>query len=178
MFKKMLVAAAILASSNAVFAQGIPYVGASIGVNKIAVDSFTMHERKPALNIFGGYGSVVTSNIYLGGEAFFNKAAGTVSLLDGSISNRYSYGIDFIPGLMLTEHTMLFAKGGVTRASYKDYGSQNDITGLQAGLGLQTSLTEKLDLRGEYVYSNFNGFNNPTKLTTDQVDVGLVYKFE
>jgi opacity protein-like surface antigen len=175
MFKKLLVAAAIIASSNvALAANGIPYVGASIGVTNTLDDN--IGGRNANINIFGGYGSLVNQNIYLGGEVFANKALGDIVY---DISNRFSYGASFIPGVLISEHTMLYGRAGLVNASYNGYGYISNITGLQAGLGIQTSLTQKVDLRAEYVYSNYeHAFNNDFKPTTDQVNLGLVYKFE
>jgi len=173
MFKKLLIATAILASSSAALAaSGVPYVGASVGVTNTLDD--VIGGRNLNVNIFGGYGAVVTQNIYLGGEVFANKATGDIVY---SLSNRFSYGASFIPGLLLSEHTMLYGRAGLVNASY-NAGYTTNISGLQAGLGLQTSLTEKVDLRAEYVYSNYDHFNNDFKPTTDQVNLGIVYKFE
>lgn len=175
MFKKLLVATAILASSSvALAANGIPYVGASVGVVNTLDD--TIGGRNANINIFGGYGSTVAPNFYLGGEVFANKALGDIVY---SISNRFSYGASIIPGLLLSENTMLYARAGLVNSSYNSWGYVQNISGLQAGLGLQTSVTQKVDLRAEYVYSNYeHAFNNDFKPTTDQVNLGVVYKFE
>ena len=175
MFKKLLVATAILASSSvALAANGVPYVGASIGVVNTLDDN--VGGRNANVNIFGGYGSAINQNIYLGGEVFANKTTGDIFY---SISNRFSYGASFIPGLLLSDHTMLYARAGLVNSSYDGYGHIENISGLQAGLGLQTSLTQKVDLRAEYVYSNYErAFNNDFKPSTDQVNLGVVYKFE
>jgi opacity protein-like surface antigen len=194
MFKKLLVATAILATSSAVFAAGVPYVGANIGVNDTIsndnIAGFNISGRNPNFGIFGGYGATVNQNIYLGGEVFVSKTTGDI--IDGgssaegdayNLTNRYSYGVSFIPGVLLSEHTMLYGRAGLINSSYKessDFGHNDTTTstGLQAGLGLQTSLTQNIDIRGEYVYSNFEHFGNDVKPTTDQVNLGVVYKFQ
>lgn len=175
MFKKLLVAAAILASSSVAFAAA-PYVGASVGLSDTQIGDFG--GRNPNFNIFGGYGAMINQSIYLGGEAFVGKATGEIDNFS-TLSNRYIYGASFIPGLMLSEHTMIYARAGLDNASYDVFGDDETITGVQAGLGMQVGLTQNLDLRGEYVYSNYNAFKgNDVKPTNDQFNLGLVYKFE
>lgn len=201
MFKKMLVTTAILAAASSAYAAA-PYVGGSIGVldtlynvkETASGSTFNTGGRNPNFTIFGGYGAVVNQNIYLGGEVFANTATGTLdgaSTDDASVKyeTRYTYGASFIPGFMLTDHTMVYGRLGVVRASFNvnasvpgETSNTNDsVTGGQAGLGVQTNLMQNLDLRGEYVYSDYNSFTESgvkTSPTSDQFNVGLVYKFD
>jgi opacity protein-like surface antigen len=101
---------------------------------------------------------------------------------------RHSYGVNLIPGIMLSSSTMLYGRVGIVRTHFETtvtniYGSENDtadVTGTQGGLGLQTSLSTKVELRGEYVYTKYRSFttdgleSNPT---ANQFNIGLVYKF-
>jgi len=198
MFKKMLVATAILASSSVAFANaGVPYAGASIGVNdtqmnvKDAGSTFNVGGRNANFTLFAGYGALVNPMFYLGGEAFVNSTAGNFDAVNapaiGTVTydTRYTYGVSLIPGLMLSDHVMAYGRVGVARASFnvKAPGANDDesVTGAQAGLGLQTSVTQNLDLRGEYVYSSYRSFTTggvKTSPSSDQFNVGLVYKFE
>jgi opacity protein-like surface antigen len=203
MFKKLLVATAILTSSSVAFA-GVPYIGASIGVNNTQYNAkvddvgttLNLGGRNPNFNIFGGYGAVVNQNIYVGGEVFANTTTGdTEAYTSGSgattlkYETRYTYGVSLIPGLMLSEHTMAYGRLGVVRGNFNvkattPVASSNDddsVAGAQAGVGIQTNLIHNVDLRAEYVYSDYRSFtenNVKTSPTSDQFNLGLVYKFE
>jgi opacity protein-like surface antigen len=75
---------------------------------------------------------------------------------------------------------MGYARFGVIRSRFMPKGaSNNTITGGQFGLGLQTSLMQNWDIRGEYTYSAYSSLTgvagNPR---TDQATLSLVYKFD
>jgi outer membrane immunogenic protein len=199
MFKKLLIATAILTSGSVALA-GTPYIGASIGVNNTnlnnKVDSVGLTSnvggRNPSLGIFAGYGSLINQNIYLGGEVFANTTTGNTEALTFDSTSikyetRYTYGASFIPGLMISPQTMVYGRVGVVRGSFNvdastSTASSNDddsVAGAQAGVGIQTSLIQNLDLRAEYVYSDYRSFTQAgvkVTPTSDQFNLGLVYK--
>lgn len=175
MFKKLFVASAVLAASSTMaFAVGAPYLGASIGV----VDNIakTASYRGAPLTINGGYGAVVNQSLYLAGEVF--ATIGTFTLTNNSFVNNlqttYGYGASFIPGVMISDHTMTYARLGVVKTRFTNY--SKTVTGGQIGLGLQTSVTQNWDLRGEYDYTKYNKFSG-ISASTDAFNLGLVYKF-
>jgi len=172
MFKKLLVASAILAMTSHVAMAGVPYVGASMGV--VATTSGSGNFRGLPITVSGGYGSLINPNVYLGGEIF--GVLTTVNFDNNaqpSLKTTYGYGISFIPGLMLSEHTMTYARLGVVRSRFTNY--DKNVTGGQAGVGIQTSVTQNVDLRGEYDYTKYTNFSN---VKSDGFNLGLVYKIE
>ncbi len=179
MFKKLLIASAILATSSTVaLASGAPYLGASLGVidNTANAGSF----RGMPITINGGYGAILNQNIYLGGEIF--GVIGTSTLNNNvnlgsaqSLKTTYGYGASFIPGFMLSDHTMAFARVGVVKTRFSQI--NETATGGQLGLGLQTSLTQNWDLRGEYDYTKYRRVSGVSP-KTDTFNLGVVYKFE
>jgi outer membrane immunogenic protein len=201
MLKKLLIAAAILATSSTIaFANG-PYLGASLGVNNTKFDgknadgdnTFSLGSRGALLNVFGGYGATVNQNIYLGGELFAGATNANAKVKDSdgtaNLRTKYSFGISFIPGYMLTDHTMLYGRVGLvkTRFEAKDTSAgttttdRKTLTGGQVGLGMQTSLTQNVDLRGEYVYTGYRSakmLGDKMTPSTDQFNLGVVYKFD
>lgn len=180
MFKKVLIASAILASTiGAALANPAPYVGASIGV--IANTSSNGGNGQPAnyrgvpVNLFAGYGGIVNQNIYLAGELTGTLGTGELNSNNG-IKTTYGYGASFIPGVMLSDHTMAFARAGVVRTRFSQVSEMS--TGGQVGLGLQTSLTQNVDLRGEYDYTAYRSVGGIGSPRQDAFNLGLAYKFD
>lgn len=182
MLKKLFVTSAatfLLASSTAALANGMPYVGAGLGVKS------TGGERFMPLNVFAGYGGIASPGLYLGGE--LNADLTSLMLSDSSnFRTTYGLGLSFIPGMMLSDSTMLYGRAGVVRSKFNSHGG-NLVNGGQLGLGLQTRLTQNVDLRGEYVYTKYHSFSmnagNGTTIhigapTSDQFNLAFVYKFQ
>ncbi len=178
MFKKLLVASAILATSSTLaFANGAPYAGISVGVvdNTAGTGSF----RGLPLTINGGYGAIVNQNVYLAGEVFGVIATSSLNTNQNpgqsNLKSTYGYGLSFIPGLMLSDHTMGYARLGVVKTRFT--GLSDTATGGQIGLGLQTSITQNWDLRGEYDYTDYRRVSGVSP-QADAFNLGFVYKFE
>ncbi|HSW69986.1 MAG TPA: outer membrane beta-barrel protein [Gammaproteobacteria bacterium] len=177
MFKKLFVASAVFitSSSFALAAAGAPYLGASLGV----VDNTSTNNnfRGMPLTVSAGYGATVSQSLYLAGELF--GVIGTANLdnnaMMGSVKTTYGYGASFIPGVMLSDHTMTYARVGVVKSRFTNF--NKTVTGGQLGLGLQTSITQNWDLRGEYDYTAYNKFSG-ISTKADAFNMGLVYKFE
>lgn len=156
------------------FAAG-PYIGGSIGMrDNISSGAYRGIEG----TLSAGYGTMLSPCWYLAGEIFggdsFNlqdhKTPGNLG-----IRSSWSYGLDVIPGFMLTDYVLAYARGGVVRTRFSD--ANVNATGGRAGVGLQTSIAQCWDLRGEYVYTYYGKVSNVGKPQSDQVNVGLVYKF-
>lgn len=173
MLKKALFVLASL-SASAVFANSAPYVGASLGV-VTNTDSTGGNFRGVPVSVFAGYGGTLTPMMYLGGELL--GILGTANINDdGNDRTTSGYSVSVIPGLMLSGHTMLLGRLGVVRNRFND--ANNDYsTGGQIGVGLQTSITQEWDIRGEYDYAKFNKVNgiHPRQ---DQASLGIIYKFD
>jgi opacity protein-like surface antigen len=177
MLKKLLVAAAVLAvSSSVAFANGAPYVGFSVG-QKTNTSTYLNFRGIPA-DIFLGYGATLGQGFYLGGEVLANLVTANVS--DNGLKTTYGYSIGFIPGLMLSDHTMGYGRLGLMRSRFEPAGfSAKTVSAVQFGLGLQTNLMQNWDLRGEYDYDAYGSVSgvsgNPRG---DEFNIGLVYKFD
>lgn len=191
MLKKVILASAIAAATTGMaVANTAPYVGASVGVitntNNVKVNgsNFTGGAyRGIPVNVFAGYGGVISQSFYLAGELF--GTVGTANISDNTqMKTSYGYGASIIPGLMLSDRTLAFARAGVVRSRFPN--NSDSQTGGQFGLGMQTSLTQNVDLRGEYDFTayqakNYNlggGTTSSVAPRADQFTVGLVYKFE
>lgn len=209
MLKKIIVTSAILATSSSfAFADAVPYVGANLGLNsnsfnfKNAAGNTNTHFNSTGLTggAFAGLGGIVSQNIYLGAEAFVNggsmstatKTTDNLGTTD-KIKMTYTYGLDFVPGYMVTENIKVYAKVGIVRSRFKltqtpvqpsSLGSgstYNTVTGGQLGLGVQTAVARNVDVRGEFVhtsYSSFTAYGNNIKPRNNQVNLGLVYNFD
>lgn len=169
MLKKLFIASAILISSSTVaFANGVPYIGAGLGVKS------TNGVRFMPLNIFGGYGGIVSPGIYLAGELSADLTS--INLSSSSLlKTTYGLAASVIPGILLSDTTMLYGRAGVIRSNFSYPGYHNYANGGQLGLGMQTRVAQNLSLRGEYVYTSYSRSLSPT---SDQFNLGLVYKFE
>jgi opacity protein-like surface antigen len=187
MFKKVLLGIAILTSTIGVAsaAGAAPYIGAGLGVTTNTQNSSSLFGsyRGVPFNVFAGFGGVVTESFYLAGEVAGTLGTAVVSDY-GSLKTTYGYGVSILPGVMLSDHTLAFARAGVVRSRFSEV-SQTQ-TGGQFGVGLQTGLTQNLDLRGEYDFTAYRkittalipGVNMSTSPRQDAFTLSLVYKFE
>jgi len=185
MIKKLLIASAILATSSTIaVASGAPYMGASVGV--VTTTAPYSSFRGVPLTINAGYGAMVSQSIYLAGEVFGVVGTSTVTnnnQLGWSPRTTYGYGLSFIPGIMVSDHTMTYARLGVVKSRFSNSGSgifknvSSTETGTQVGLGMQTSLTQNWDLRGEYDYTKYKNTKSSSP-QSDAFNIGFIYKFE
>lgn len=185
MFKKLLLASAILASTSSIAFAAAPYAGAGLGVTTNTVDKNNVGSfRGVPVNVFVGFGGVLTETFYLAGELNGTLATGVISD-NGQLKTSYGYGASIIPGLMLSDHTLAFARVGVVSTRFTS--QDENKTGGQVGVGMQTSLTQHLDIRGEYdytAYSSVDNLDNGTgtlvsgKPVSDAFNLSLVYKFD
>jgi len=201
MFKKLLVASLIVGSSCGVaFAEHYkvdcykdetppcstyadtagPYLGLSIGpLVNVAGSSSAFHGYTGNLNV--GYGAFVRSAFYLAAEAFvegigqfknYQSASGV------SPKQTFVYGIDIIPGYLITDYLLGYLRAGVDRGHFNDTnGGNSNVTGWRIGLGGQTNFYQHWDLRGEYVYNQYNRISAVGKVLSNQFNLGVIYKF-
>lgn len=155
MFKKIIFITSIMISSSMALAT-TPYVGGSLGVANVG----SGYSLAQTAKIFAGLGNIIGESqiLYLGSE--FNVDAYHYP----GIHMIYGAGVSFIPGIMLTQNTMVYARLGVEGIKYHDDYTRIYGVGTQLGLGLQTSLTNHWNVRGEVDNDK-------------QLNVGLVYKF-
>lgn len=177
MFKKLVLTTALLAvTSSMAFANGAPYIGISAG--EVTNTNNLYNFRGVPGDIFAGYGASLGQGFYLGGEVI--GTFGTAEITNNGLKSTWGYGLGIIPGIMVSEHTMVYIRIGAVRTQFQPkYASTQTLSGGQLGVGLQTSLMQSWDLRGEYTYSTYssmkNGGGSPA---SDQFMLGLVYKFD
>lgn len=192
MLKKFLLASAVLTatSTGVAVASPAPYVGASLGIvnnynDKANVEgqnfTFSTSSRGVPFNVFAGYGGVLDQNFYLAGEVF--GTVGTGSISDNTLlRTSYGYGASILPGIMLSDHTLAFARVGAVKTHFTHKEINTNATGAQFGLGLQTSLTQNVSLRGEYDFTAYRKVNLDEAVSihprSDAFTVGLVYSFD
>lgn len=173
----ILTGAALVLTSSMAIASPAPYVGAGLGITT-NTSSFGSYRGVP-FNVFAGYGGVVNQNFYLAGELDANVGTAEISNKSSGLKTTYSYGASVLPGVMLSDRTLAFARVGVVRAHFTS--PSNNSTGGEVGLGMQTNLTQNLDLRGEYNYISYRSINVAGLSTSPRSDVAkiaLVYKFD
>ena len=179
MLKKIFAATALMFAMGVSMASTAPYIGASVGVVNNSTDSGSVKGqagvfRGMPFSVFAGYAGLNDQGLYLAGELNGTVGTGEFSNANG-LKTTYGYGVSLVPGLMLNQHTLAFARAGVVRARFSSVGST--ATGGQFGLGLQTSLTQNLDVRGEYDFTAFQSVSTVGAPRQDAFNVGLVYKF-
>ena len=180
MFKKILLTTILSATTGIALANPAPYIGASLGINVNSSNNnaaFGSFRGMPA-KVFAGYGGVINQNVYLAGELTGTIATGEISNA-GPLKTTYGYSASIIPGVMLSDHTLAYARAGV---AYSRFSKLNTMkSGGEFGLGMQTSLTQNVDLRGEYdftAYRHVNYAGTSTAPRSDAFNLGLVYKFD
>lgn len=188
MLKKLFVAFAMLtATTGAAIADPAPYLGASIGIlNNTSTgvrvptgpNTFVSNPgfyRGVPFNLFAGYGGVINQNFYLAGEVF--GTAATAEINDkNKLKTTYGYGASLIPGVLLSDHTLAYGRIGVVRSQFSE--AKSNSNGAQFGFGLQTCLTQNIDLRAEYDFTAYKSVGLVSSPRQDAVNVGLVYKFD
>jgi len=181
MFKKIILASAILAATVglASAAAPAPYVGASIGITNNTVtegnNTYGSYRGVP-FSLFAGYGGVISESFYLAGE--LNGTFATANISDNTgLKTSYGLGLSVLPGVMVNDNTLAYARVGVIRSHFS--GPSDNRNGGQFGLGLQTSVTQNIDIRGEYdfiAYKSISAYGQSFGPRADQFTVGLVYK--
>jgi opacity protein-like surface antigen len=180
MYKKIILAsAALLSTVGVAIAKPAPYIGTSLGVN---VNSSTNASANTAgvfrgvpLKVFAGFGGVLTESFYLAGEVTGTLATAVINNKN-DMKTSYGYSVSVLPGLMLSDNTLAYARGGFVRSRFTNVNKMN--TGGQLGVGMQTAVTQHVDLRGEYDYTSYANVGGIKSPSTDEYTVGVVYKFD
>ena len=156
-----------------------PYVGASVGVNvnssTNAVGGNPGVFRGIPVKVFAGYGSLLSQSFYLAGELTATLGTGEIST-SNNMKTSYGFGLGVLPGVMLNDSTMAYARVGYVRERFSSLNSM--VNGGQVGLGLQTSVTQNIDVRGEYDYTDYKNVGAVRSPRADEYTLGLVYKID
>jgi opacity protein-like surface antigen len=163
-----------------------PYLGLSIGprVNVTTIpSSFVGFDGTASL----GYGMMAYPNFYLAGEIFGGGSANIKAYKNAngtSPRSTWNYGASVLPGVMINNDVLGYLRAGVVRSRFTSVrpngstvSSNKNLTGFQVGGGAQTNVAPNLDVRGEYVYSQYQNTSVLNKVQGHQFNLGLVYKF-
>lgn len=204
MFKKLVIASAVLAASTGIafaghhsykgdykgemsvpscptcatysFMSG-PYIGLSAGVrNNYSGEPAVYKGIEGTLSL--GYAGVLTPMFYLAGELFAGDSFNIKNYHDGSpgtVRSTWSWGGSVIPGIMINDFVMGFVRVGGQSTRFQSPGTSKG--GWHVGVGGQTSLAPCWDLRAEYVYYQYGRVSGIGHPATDLFNVGVVYKF-
>lgn len=185
---------------------GGAYVGGQIGYGDANTkelqsdastnDSFYYGRPAHGMNggLYGGYG-VMLSRFYVGGEVEANLANYEMEekVADGTgagwkLKNTYGAAARF--GYRIADRTMVYTKVGVVRSEveYRATGvseSDDTLTGVRGGLGMEFAATDNVMIRGEYThtaygsmhYSDADGEPDVIKPRENLFRVGVAYKF-
>lgn len=129
--------------------------------------------------LFVGYGMTFMDRYYLGLEGF-----GDISSNDAKLSStlkfeqNWSAGVSLMPGIKVTDSTLLFARVGWINSEFKlkdDTGvldsKERNLNGIQAGLGMEVMCTQNIGLRGEWDWSHYEKYK--TSVAGTGVEAGL-----
>lgn len=158
--------------------------------NNLFVPSFGTHSVNYGTSgwdgeLNGGIGWVFQQHYYAGLEVFGDVSNANVHIgrvggiffgFDGgNIRYRYSLGIDFVPGVKISDSTMLYGKIGYVYGNFShnlnnglspfflgnNNGSRNfGRSGLQLGVGLGTMVTNNVSVDIEYNWDYFSNSGN------------------
>lgn len=166
---------------TSVFAWASPYLGGRLDIETLTTEDSNFRGLRP--NVSLGY-AVESNFYYLGMEAFAAPFVYTFATYhaEGGNSLRISqqYGAGILPGLLISEGVVTYLRLGVVTSKF--LAPSMNRWGFQGGLGLQTSLTGALSLRGEYTYSDYGSVSDDGSdlglIKADQFSVGLIYFFD
>jgi opacity protein-like surface antigen len=168
MIKKAVTSSLILlCASSTTFARTTSYVGAGLAVGGYSNPAYYGYYQNSGFygasaNAFAGKGKFVDKEekIYVGAELGGTFSHGT------SGSNAAGLNASVIPGLMVTDSTMLYGRVGAAAS----VGNHNLVFGPMVGVGVQTNVKKNWDIRTEY--TNYSSSNS------SQIGAALVYKLE
>lgn len=199
MFKKLLIASAVLVMGSSVsfagkhhykgedykgermvcptyqFTAG-PYLGLSVGPRTNYTGTPTVYKAIEG-TLSAGWAGMLDPMWYLAAEIFVGDSAQIEDYKNSGngVKSTWSYGLDIIPGFMITDHVLAYLRAGVIETRFQDQGQNK--TGWQVGLGGQTNVYQNWDIRGEYVYSGYGKVSGIGKVSADQFNFGVVYKW-
>lgn len=170
-----ILTAALITMGSAAYAGNI-YMGPALFLQDNTTNSSNYRGLHPRLSV--GYAEMY-QDIYLAGELFGVPASATLADNNNngaaaSARSTRSFGASILPGGMLTENVLAFARLGIINTLFPSPNTSR--TGAQVGAGLQTCLTSHWDLRVEYIFTAYKTVPTLGSVKADQVGLGLVYK--
>jgi opacity protein-like surface antigen len=153
------------------------YIGPSLFLGKVSASHSSYTNIHPRLSL--GYGEMF-DNYYAGVELFATPFSIDLSnnVNNGNISTKTtrSLGIAFIPGVMLNNTILGYARLGVVSTTFTAPDTMRP--GVQVGLGLQSSLNDLWSIRGEYLFTSYRSMSGLGSPKSNEIGVGVIYKFD
>ena len=177
MFKKLAVAATLATMSCSAFA-GSFYVGPSITLNNVTSSDASYRGVAPKMSL--GFGDMLSSTFYMGAE--LNATPGSILIQNNytsgsneNVRTTASYGADLIPGIKLNDSSMIYGRLGAVNTNFT--AQDKHVWGAQAGVGIQTALSQDWDIRGEYDFTGYRSISNVGSAKSDSFAIGVIHKF-
>lgn len=167
-----------------------PYIGASVGARVNFAggisNSSLLYGFGPTVyagvegTLSGGYALTFKQRWYLAVEIFGADSAKAGNLrryaTNVGVQSNWSYGIDAIPGVILTDGMLAYLRVGGLGTNFNNISANKG--GWQLGAGGQVNLTRNWDLRAEYVYSQYSSVGPAIRnIYANQFNFGVIYKF-
>lgn len=147
--------------------------------------------------IYAGYDLALTSTGFVGVEAGFDYSAAAISISSGgdtaSVKARETYSVAARLGLAVANSTGIYAKLGYANTRFKATAVSGGTTlfsdsrskgAFVYGGGIETGLTDRLTIRGEFTVADYGsaGLNedlgtNGIKVSNSKTSVGISYRF-
>lgn len=165
---------ALLRQHPALYAVG-PYVGASVGARTNASGSPAIYGGVEGI-LSAGYGHM-WNRFYLAGEFFGGESAQVRNAINNQsdMQSGWSIGGDLIPGYLINDRVIGYLRLGGVSTQFN--GADTNQGAWRLGGGAQTTLYKNLDLRGEYIFSQYQTIQSMGTPYSNQFNLGIVYKF-
>jgi len=171
MFKKTILAITSMSLTTLIHA-GTFYLGPGLQYESIAANT-SYQAVSPRLTF--GYGGPLNDVYGLAAELF--AAAGTIENhpSNSGLKNTPNAGISILPSFLFGTHSFGFGRLGLILANFS---AQNSNTwGAQAGLGVETPITQSVNIRAEYVYTAYENVPMQGSPKSSAFVMGFMYYF-
>lgn len=137
---------------------------------------------------FAGYDLKVAPRIVIGGEAGLSVSTDDAIARTGTgaalrVNPRLAYDVSLRAGYLVTDNTLVYARGGYHAISARTTASQPGVTlrssetfdGWMVGGGVERAFTDNISARVEYRYSDLDGGDG--RFERHQALLGVAWRF-
>ncbi|MBX3708658.1 MAG: porin family protein [Gammaproteobacteria bacterium] len=178
MFKKFLCINVFSAISLSTAIASSFYVGPGLTYADLESDNVSYSGISPA--VYVGYGAWARNWLYLAAEIFGTAKSMNVNRGDNDkdslFKTDYNYGVSLVPAINMDDVLIGYVRLGYIRTKFPNLDTVHGA--YQLGVGMEGSITDCWSLRGEYVYTPYSSVNGVGTVRSNQVTVGLIYRFE
>lgn len=151
-----------------------PYIGLSAGPRNNYTGKPNVYKGFEFI-LSAGAATMLTEKLYFAGEIYLGSSVKIKNFPNPmSVRSAFTYGLDVLPGYMVTHHVLGYLRFGVANTDF--ISTNSGVTAWRIGIGGETNLCKRWDIRGEYVYSGYKRVRIG-KPASDQFNLGLLYKF-